>query len=279
MTSWPPPGTTGQSWYLQPDGTLGPAAASGTGESASRFDFDPELATATTFEGDDANDLFKALPDYDWQQEPSGSAAVFVSPPLTTDAVMVGSASADLWIRTNADDADLGITLSEVRPDGKETYVQSGILRASNRKVAAGSTDLLPLHTELEADAEPVPDGEFVEARVEILPFGHIVRAGSRLANLGPHAGRRQASVELHPQGLPGRHLRRCRPLRRAPVEGGVADHAGHHRLPVGPASLSGPPRATVPRLRGVHQHPRRLTLALDSHWSGVRCRRAGSSR
>ncbi len=180
VPSWPLPDTTAGIWYLQPDGTLSADEPSEDG-GASVFDVDPTLSSLRTFEGDNANDLFKADVTYDWRQEPDGSAAVFVSEPLTEDLVLVGSASADLWIRTDADEADLGVTLSEVRPDGKETYVQSGQLRATQRAVAEGSTDLLPLHTNLEADVEPLPDDEFVEARVEIFPFAHIVRAGSRI--------------------------------------------------------------------------------------------------
>jgi predicted acyl esterase len=178
-TEWPPPGTRAESFYLGPDGAL-TTEPPGKAGGASRFEVDLELAERTTFDGG-ARDIFHALPDYDWQQEPDGSAAVFVSEPFAEDQVFVGSASADLRIRTNAKGADIGVTLSEVRPDGKETYIQSGVLRAANRKVAKGSTELLPLHTGLESDALPVEPGEWFEARVEVFPFAHIVRAGSRI--------------------------------------------------------------------------------------------------
>ena len=75
----------------------------------------------------------------------------------------------------------IGVTLSEVRPDGKETFIQAGVLRAANRKVAKGSTALLPLHTGYESDAEPLTRNEWTEARVEVFPFAQIVRAGSRI--------------------------------------------------------------------------------------------------
>ncbi len=180
VASWPLPNTTARTWFLEPDGTLGADEPDEDG-GASVFRVDPELAKLRTFEGDNANDLFRADVTYDWRQEPDGAAAVFVSEPLTEDLVLAGSASADLWVSTDAGEADLGVTLSEVRPDGSETYIQSGQLRASQRALAEGSTDLLPLHTHFEADAEPLPDDEFVEARVEIFPFAHIVRAGSRI--------------------------------------------------------------------------------------------------
>lgn len=61
---------------------------------------------------------------------------------------------------------------------GSETYIQSGVLRGSHRKLARGSTPLLPLHTSLEEDAEPLPADEFVEARVELFPFADVLRTG-----------------------------------------------------------------------------------------------------
>lgn len=180
--SWPLPGTTPLSYWFGPDGTLEtePPAA-GSGPAASRFEVDPSLATLGTFADVEGNNPFHADAQYDWRQEPEGSATVFVSAPLTEDQPFIGSASADLWIRSSYREADLGVTLSEVRPDGSETYIQSGVLRGSLRKTTPESTPLLPLISGLEEDAEPLPSDEFVEARVEIFPFAHVVRAGSRI--------------------------------------------------------------------------------------------------
>ena len=69
-----------------------------------------------------------------------------MSEPLAADTVMLGTGSVDVWLQSTAPDVDLEVTISEVRPDGKETYVQSGWLRASYRKLdAAKSTDLHPV--------------------------------------------------------------------------------------------------------------------------------------
>jgi hypothetical protein len=116
-----------------------------------------------------------------WDQEPAGSAAVFVSDPLQEDLALAGSASADLWISSSTPEADIGVTLSEVRPDGKEVFIQAGVLRGSMRAPAEDATELWPTHTGYESDAEPMPVGEFTEARVEIFPFAHVLRAGSRI--------------------------------------------------------------------------------------------------
>ena len=71
-----------------------------------------------------------------------------------------GSSSLDLHLRSSARDTDLQVTLSEVRPDGRETYVQNGWLRASHRKLdRRASTALDPVPTHLRQDAAPLPRG------------------------------------------------------------------------------------------------------------------------
>jgi predicted acyl esterase len=179
--SWPPAGTEAGFWYLADDGSLQRSEPGGGSALASRFDHDESLGSLRTVDGGSANDLFRADVEYDWRQEPEGSAAVFVSEPLEEDVVMIGPASADLWVRSSSDEADLGVTLSEVRPDGDETYVQSGVMRGSLRALSSESTDLWPVQVGTEEEAEPMPAGEFTEVRVGIFPFAHVFRAGSRI--------------------------------------------------------------------------------------------------
>ena len=96
--------------------------------------------------------------------------------------VVVGPGSADLWISSDATDTDLEVTISEIRPDGTETYVQSGWLRASHRALdESASTENRPVHTHLESDSSPLTPGEITPVRVEIFPVAHPFRAGSRI--------------------------------------------------------------------------------------------------
>jgi uncharacterized protein len=76
-----------------------------------------------------------------------------------------------------------------VRPDGNETFVQDGWIRASERKLATNSnnmfnedrTPLQPIPTFLESDAEPMPANEFVPVVIPLYFQGHVYRAGSRM--------------------------------------------------------------------------------------------------
>jgi putative CocE/NonD family hydrolase len=111
-----------------------------------------------------------------------GGFAAFTSAPVKQDLVVLGPASLDLWTTTTLSDFDVQATLTEVRPDGQETYVQRGWLRASHRKLdPARSTSLRPYQTHLRGDSEPVPAGKPMPMRVEVFPFAHAFRAGSRL--------------------------------------------------------------------------------------------------
>lgn len=179
FSQWPPAETVPTRWYFQNDGSLAPSApAEGTGSAS--FLVDPFAGSRGILaQGSDINAL---LPNWDWQPPAAGSAAVFVTPPLASDVVMVGTGSVDLYLQSTATDADLEVTLSEVRPDGQERFVQAGWLRASHRKLdAARSTELWPEPTHLEADAAPLPKGTWEAVRVPIAGFAHAFRAGSRV--------------------------------------------------------------------------------------------------
>src|SRR5690606_24220615 len=95
--------------------------------------------------------------------------------------VMAGHGSVDLWIRSTADDADLEVGLTEVRADDQESYVQAGWLRASQRALRADATELRPVKTHREEDVRSLPPGQWTEARVELMPFAHVFRTGSRI--------------------------------------------------------------------------------------------------
>jgi hypothetical protein len=177
--SWPPPNARTQALYLGPGGTLLEQADPDGG--VDRYRYDPAALAATNHPSDD-DDFFDALPAYDWQPVPDGTAVAYATPPLRDDLVVLGPASADLWLRSSAPDTDLEVVITEVRPDGDETYVQSGWLRASHRKLDRNSSaPLSPVPTHARGDAADLPPDRFSRVQVPIFPFGHVFRAGSRL--------------------------------------------------------------------------------------------------
>jgi predicted acyl esterase len=180
--SWPVPGATTSAWYFGPDGALtaDPPMASAATTS---YVADPANVPEGYFDEAAGGNIWSVDAQFDWIAEPPGTAARFVSEPFAADTIVMGSGSADLWLSTDAADTDVEVTLTEVRPDGTEMLIQSGWLRASHRALdEATSTDLHPVHTHLESDAAPIPAGEPVLLRVDVYPFAHPFRAGSRVA-------------------------------------------------------------------------------------------------
>lgn len=180
---WPPSTTQEYVLYLGPDGSL--ATTPPAGDAATvvvSYEADPSALPSTFYAGGGSSDIWRADTVYDWRPLADGTGLGFVSAPLDADVVMAGSGSVDLWVSSSAPDTDLEVTISEVRPDGTEVYVQSGWLRASHRALdEAASTSLRPVHTHLEADAADLPPREATAVRIELLPFAHPFRAGSRI--------------------------------------------------------------------------------------------------
>jgi predicted acyl esterase len=143
---------------------------------------DPSARPAQTLPGNGEGDAWKAQPPYDWRPLAAGKGLGFATGALARDVVIAGSSSLDVHLRSSARDTDLQVTLSEVRPDGRETYVQNGWLRASHRRLdRRRSTALDPVPTHLERDAAPLPRGRWALVRVPIHPVAHAFRAGSRI--------------------------------------------------------------------------------------------------
>ena len=86
------------------------------------------------------------------------------------------------------------VTLTEVRPDGTERYVQNGWLRLSHRKLdPARSTRSTRSTRTRPHDMQPLTPGELTEAQVALFPFAHQFRAGSRIRLTIAGARRRPA--------------------------------------------------------------------------------------
>ncbi|MBZ5736641.1 CocE/NonD family hydrolase [Nocardioides mangrovi] len=182
FSAWPIESAKPTAWYLGKRRLRNHPVDSSVADGVRRYSADPSALPATDFPDPDAN-IWAAHPTYDWQQIPKGKGLGWISAPLKKTMVSIGSGSLDVWIRTpDADDTDLEATISEVRPNGTEVYVQSGWLRASHRKLdAAESTVTNPVHTDLAADQAPLPAGQFTKVRLALFPFAQPFRKGSRI--------------------------------------------------------------------------------------------------
>jgi predicted acyl esterase len=183
FSSFPIPGTTGRSWYAGANGTL--TDQPGKQSAADSFTWDAHARPLTDFTGDTASGpggLWTATPNYQWTQDPPGTAVSYLTQPLTQDTAVIGAGRVDLWVKSSTPNVDLQATISEVRPDGKETFVQNGWIRAKARKLdPAKSTELEPVPSFRQEDFSPMPPNRFVPVTIPLYYEGHMYRAGSRI--------------------------------------------------------------------------------------------------
>jgi predicted acyl esterase len=190
FSTLPIPGTTAHFWYLGPNGKLGgsPPAKQGIDSYTS----DTGALPLTDYAGNtgtgglwgDASEW-----QWNWKQNPSGTAVSYVSAPLTKNTTVIGAGAVHLWARSSTSNVDVQATVSEVRPDGTETFVQDGWLRADERKLATGTDDVLhqkstllePIPSMKASDVQPMPSDRFVELVIPLYFQGHVYRAGSRI--------------------------------------------------------------------------------------------------
>lgn len=188
--SLPAPDTSVRTWYLGEGGTLTDAAP--TTARADRYTSDASALALTDYTGDTGGGGLWSIADawkWNWAQNPAGSAVAYVTEPLAEDTTVFGTGAATLWVRSSTPDVDVQVTVSEVRPDGVESFVQNGWLRASARKLSTGTDNIFkrpstpadPIPSFLADDVEPMPAGEFAELAIPLFYQGHAYRAGSRI--------------------------------------------------------------------------------------------------
>jgi len=190
FASLPMPCTIARTWYFGPGGTLTGNAPASAGIKS--FTANASALPLTDYGSNTGSGgLWGNASQWDWrwQEDPSGTAVSYVTAPLAANTTVIGSGAVSLWVRSSTPDVDLQATITEVRPDGNETFVQNGWIRASERKLSTNSanmfkrpsTALEPIPTFTAADASPMPAGQFVNVVVPLYYEGHAYRAGSRI--------------------------------------------------------------------------------------------------
>ncbi len=175
FTAWPPPQGTVTKLYLGAGGSLGTSTP-----SAATTSFRPDPAARPVTDLPSGNPWY-AAPPYDWTPVSGSTGAGFVTAPFPTQTTIDGWAALDLSLSSTAPDTDLQATVTEVRPDGREEFVASGVLRASDRALSSASTALHPVPLYRTASAAPLPSGVASMVDIPIDPIAHVFPAGTRL--------------------------------------------------------------------------------------------------
>ena len=173
-----------RSWYLSAGGGLAATSAGAVG--ADRFTWRPGARPATNFTGDRTTATRAAC-----GRPPRATTGIRTrrdappptsTAPLTANTAVIGGGAVHLWIKASAPSVDLQATVSEVRPDGKETFVQSGWLRADERELdLAHSTLLEPVPSLRAADVAPAAAGSLHRGDGAAVLRGSRLPRGSRI--------------------------------------------------------------------------------------------------
>jgi uncharacterized protein len=256
FSRFPLPGTKARSWYLAAGGALADAKPSRGG--ADTFTLDHSARPPTDFTGNTSSGeggLWTATPRYDWRESPAGTALSYVTAPLAANTVVVGAGALRAWVRSATPYPDLQVTVSEVRPDGKETFVQNGWLRGDARK-------LDPRKHAAGAGAQPAPRGRRADAarplrrgrRAALLPGPCLPgRLEDPRHDRGARRGAARVGLRRHAPARPREGD--ARPVARAGLAARAAGRRRDRRAHRS-AAMPGPARRALPLIS--RRRPRR---------------------
>jgi uncharacterized protein len=172
-TDWPAPDTRWRSLRLGP-GRLGGARSGG---SAGYVD-DPAAGFSMAL---DQYGTVAASPYVPTDQRLEGPHGLtFRTPTLSKPLDIAGPIALRLVASSTATDTDWYAKLADVAPDGSESIITEGALRASHRALdPAKSLPGRPYHTE--TDPQPIVPGRFYDYDIEIWPTAYELAPGHRL--------------------------------------------------------------------------------------------------
>jgi putative CocE/NonD family hydrolase len=169
---WPPAGTRFERLALGA-GTLGVPA-----EGKADYVTDPVAGFSLAFNQYGTVAGTPYVPTDQRLEGPHG--LTFRSAPLEAPLRLAGPLALRLVAASTAPDTDWHTKLADVAPDGSESVITEGALRASHRALDEGrSRPGRPYHTHV--DPKPIEPGRFYEYDIEIWPTAYELAPGHRL--------------------------------------------------------------------------------------------------
>ncbi|MFF4776867.1 CocE/NonD family hydrolase [Microtetraspora fusca] len=153
---WPVPGTRAERWHLQPGGAL--STDNPVPSEPDRFRYDPRHPTPVL--GGPVL-IGNSMPRDNRRLESRRDVLVYSSPVLAADTDLIGEVSADLYVRTSTEHADVVVRVCDVHPNGTSMNVCEGVRRLTPAEL---------------------PDQDGVRRiRVDLWPIAHRFRRGHRI--------------------------------------------------------------------------------------------------
>jgi len=174
-TQWPLSGTSMSRLYLSHDALTATAPGSAARE---KYATDPAAGLSMTFDMFGTVAISPYVPTD--QRLESLQGLTFRTTPLAQPLTLAGPIALHLVASSTASDTDWIAKLADVAPDGSESIISMGYLRASHRELdAARSREGVPYHTHVDPTA--IKPGRTYAYDVEIWPTAYELAAGHRL--------------------------------------------------------------------------------------------------
>ncbi|NOZ00791.1 MAG: CocE/NonD family hydrolase [Deltaproteobacteria bacterium] len=181
--TWPPPGTVPTDWYFGAEGLLNTEPP----EDDIAFDgyeVDLKAGTGNRARWNSLVNLDHLAIRYPFRALRDRRLLVYQSPPLDADVEVTGHPKATLYVTSTTGDGNFFVYLEDVNEAGMVAYVTEGMLRAADRKIAAGATQWaspVPFHSFRRADAAPLPGDRPVKLAFGLYPTSYLFRKGHRI--------------------------------------------------------------------------------------------------
>jgi putative CocE/NonD family hydrolase len=174
-TRWPPARSRAQRLYLAPSGLARTRPSKRSGQA---FVTNPADGLSMSF---DQYGTVAASPYVPLDQRAAEETGVtWRTAPLRNTLTLTGSSRLHLVAASTAKDTDWFAKLSDVAPDGSESIVTAGFLRASHRRLdRARTTPDRPWHTN--THPAPIAPGRYYAYDLAVWPTAYALAKGHRL--------------------------------------------------------------------------------------------------
>jgi len=170
------------------------------------------------------------------QRRSDGGALVFDSEPLEAPLELLGAPVVELALRSDEQQAQVAVRLSDVRPDGSVARVSYGLLNLSHRESHADPTPLEPgrsyrVRVQLNDVAQRFPTGHRLRIAVST-DYWPIAWPSPRPTTLEVRAGESHVRLPVREPRAEDEHIRLNEPARGAPpTPRTVRAEPSRHRL------------------------------------------------
>lgn len=171
--TWPPEAET-LTLYAGNDSSLSNAVCAGAELDPYQVDYSTGTTLSSRWGMMAVNEML--LDDI----HPAGSPVLsYTAPPLEEDTEVTGHPEINLYLASDQADGQFFVYLEDVAPDGTANYVTEGVLAGLHRAVSEAPYETPEVyHSQLRADAAPMPKGETVLLNFSMLPTSYLFKEG-----------------------------------------------------------------------------------------------------